>query len=119
MLHPLVVGSSKCLHCFPHGSFTVDRVKLFFLSHSVILIIVADVRCTMTPLCCTAACSADLLDLVGSGKNLPLTYAALLSGASYLVGHSVDGQSGGSPSRHDAVHSQRLRLQAVGGGGLQ
>lgn len=37
----------------------------------------------------------------------------------YLVGHSVDGQGGGGPSRHDAVHPQRLRLQAVGGGRLQ
>lgn len=96
LLLPLVEGCSKCLNSF-----------------------IADVRCTATPLRDTAARSADLPDLVDSGKNSPLPHAALLSRASYLVGHGVDGQSGGSPSRHDAVHPQRLRLQAVGGGCLQ
>lgn len=37
--------------------------------------------------------------------------AERLSG--HLVGHSVDGQSGRHASWHDAVHPQRLRLQAV------
>lgn len=39
--------------------------------------------------------------------------------APYLVGHSIDGQSGGRPSWHDAVHPQRLGLQAVRGWCLQ
>lgn len=46
----------------------------------------------------------------GTAKTKPFINAKLMS---YLVGYSIDSQSGGCPSWHDAIHSQRLWLQAV------